>query len=253
MKKRLLKGLVLIMCVGLLAGCGKNYQAEKSTVFVLKDGKVVSTDVEDFDTGLYSEDALKTFVDDAVADYTAEHGKNVVEVDKVKVKDNVATLTLKYASAEDYQNFTGVEMFCGTVAEALAKGYSFDGEFAKVSNGVASVCENTNFLKEEGLKVVAIKANTIVEVPGEILYVSAKNTTFVDEKTIAIQIGDDMFLQEEETETSGTEVVGTETVGEEVILEDEFFNDTEQAMEFEFPEEVETSEKSDVCTYIFYK
>ena len=39
----------------------------------------------------------------------------------------------------------------------------------------------------------------------------------------------------------------------EVILEDEFFNDTEQAMEFEFPEEAETSEKSDVCTYIFYK
>ena len=62
-----------------------------------------------------------------------------------------------------------------------------------------------------------------------------------------------MFLQEEETETFGTEVVGTEAVGEEVILEDEFFNDTEQAMEFEFPEEVETSEKSDVCTYIFYK
>ena len=38
--------LVLLLSVGMFTGCGTSYKADESTVFVLKDGKIVSTDVE---------------------------------------------------------------------------------------------------------------------------------------------------------------------------------------------------------------
>ncbi len=47
MKKFAAIAMMLIMCVGLLAGCGSSYAADESTVFVLKNGQIVSTDVED--------------------------------------------------------------------------------------------------------------------------------------------------------------------------------------------------------------
>ena len=53
MKKILSLALTMIICVGVLFGCGANYDAEKSTVYVQKKGKIVSTDVEEFDSAVY--------------------------------------------------------------------------------------------------------------------------------------------------------------------------------------------------------
>ena len=36
--------LVFLLSVGMFTGCGTSYKADESTVFVLKDGKIVSTD-----------------------------------------------------------------------------------------------------------------------------------------------------------------------------------------------------------------
>ena len=46
--------LVFLLSVGMFTGCGTSYKADESTVFVLKDGKIVSTDVENFDEKTYS-------------------------------------------------------------------------------------------------------------------------------------------------------------------------------------------------------
>ena len=50
MNKKLSMLLPVIATCGLLAGCGTDYYTKDSTVFVAKNGSVVSTDVEDFDT-----------------------------------------------------------------------------------------------------------------------------------------------------------------------------------------------------------
>ena len=70
MKKFAAIAMMLIMCVGLLAGCGSYYAADESTVFVLKNGQIVSTDVEDFNEDTYDVDGLKTYVKDAVDSLT---------------------------------------------------------------------------------------------------------------------------------------------------------------------------------------
>ena len=68
-------GLVLALCLGLMSGCGKNYEAKQNTVFILDDGKIVSTSVEKFDKDTYSEDEFKDYVKDQIEDYTDKNGK----------------------------------------------------------------------------------------------------------------------------------------------------------------------------------
>lgn len=63
MNKKLSMLLPVIATCGLLAGCGTDYYTKDSTVFVAKNGSVVSTDVEDFDTAAYKQDDLQSYVD----------------------------------------------------------------------------------------------------------------------------------------------------------------------------------------------
>ena len=39
-------GLTIMICAGMLAGCGSSLEADTNTVYVSKHGKVVSMDVE---------------------------------------------------------------------------------------------------------------------------------------------------------------------------------------------------------------
>ena len=61
--------LVFLLSVGMFTGCGTSYKADESTVFVLKDGKIVSTDVENFDEKTYDKDGLKEYVKNEIDTY----------------------------------------------------------------------------------------------------------------------------------------------------------------------------------------
>ena len=74
----------VLLCVGLLSGCGTSLEGEESVVYVGKKGVIESLDVESLDQSYYDETELKSYVDAEVKDYTAEHGKNAVEVESLK-------------------------------------------------------------------------------------------------------------------------------------------------------------------------
>jgi hypothetical protein len=271
MKKWKVTALItlLLLCIGMLGGCGESFAADTGTVFIRKDGSVVSTDVETFDTDQYDKDGLQTYIDDAISAYNEENGEENVKCKSLNVKDGVATLTITYATADDYQKFNGIELFTGSVAEALAAGYSFDDSFANVQGGEISACDDVSeFLDDSSYKVVIIRGNTNVQVKGSIAYVTTTNTTYVSNNTIAIAEGTSLFetesvggSTESVTETVGTEVeTETETQAEEPagsVSEDDLLaastEDTEVV--FDFPEEESTTdtEVSQVYTYIIYK
>lgn len=269
MKKFMVWALVAVMCLGMFAGCGTSYAADESTVFVQKDGSIVSTDVEDFDEGKYDTDGLKDYVNQAIDTYNDANGKGLVKLKDLTVKDNKAVLTLSYASASDYQKFNEIELFAGSVAEALAAGYSFDADFASVSDGKIQTCDTSAFLNDPDYKVVIIKGNTNVQVKGTIAFASVQNTIYVDSKTISIRDGASLLnsgknsAQSTENETqSGTEVVSTETEQSTetsgAVTDDDLLNmteeDTEPVFNFDRDETKDTgSEFSSVYTYIIYK
>ena len=254
--------LVFLLSVGMFTGCGTSYKADESTVFVLKDGKIVSTDVENFDEKTYDKDGLKEYVKNEIDTYNEKNGKGSVSLKKLDTGEKKATLTIAYRTAEDYQKFNDMELYTGSVAEALAAGYSFDGSFASVKNGKIKACESSAFLDDSSYKVVVIRGNTNVKVKGTICYVSTTNTSYVDAQTIAIK-KERPFLQrknnrgtESATEAAGTQI--EETTG--AVSDDDLIDVTEQESEvkFQFDEEDTstddaTGEFSQVYTYIIYK
>ena len=267
MKKFAGVAFAILLFAMIAGGCGQSYEAEASTLFVLKDGKIISTDVEAFDENTYDKEGLTSYVEEAVEAYNSENGKDSVKVKRLDVKEGTATLILEYASAADYAGFNGIELYTGSVAEALAAGYSFDVEFAKLTDGNASVCKVDDIVGNGDYKVVIIKGNTNVHVNGTIAYASTMNTTYVDDSTIAIQEGTNLLGQavSEQATEYAEEVIGDtqSTEGEEsldaAVSDNELLLDTEESdvVQFEFDEEpvdnTQMSEFSQVYTYIIYQ
>ena len=155
------------------------------------------------------------------------------------------------------------------MAEALAAGYTFEGEFAAVKDGMATLCDADAYLDDAEYKVVVIRGNLNVHVPGDVVCVSVENTKYVDAKTISIREGISILTGEETTESTEAvqETAGTESVTEtgteipESVSDDDLLNmstETSADVSFKFDDEDgkntdSAGETSQVYTYIIYK
>ena len=252
-------GLTIMICAGMLAGCGSSLEADTNTVYVSKHGKVVSMDVEQLDQSYYDETELKEFVDSAVDEYNTENGKNSVKVDDLTVEDGTAKLRMDYETVDDYTAFNGVELYEGKIVQALAAGYDFDADFAGVDkDGSVTGVTRGDILAQEDLKVVIIKANTDVKIDGKILYVSCDNVTVTGKDSVSIKEGtgiEKTWITEAE-EVPSTEAVleteSTEDAGD--VIEGEVIIGTEEASGNDVVTNLSGgSSGTDVYTYIIYK
>ena len=243
--------LIIALAVFFFGSCGTNYaETDTNTVYVLKNGKIISTDVEAFDEKSYDKEALKAYIKENIDTYNAENGKDSLKQKSFEVEEGEAVLVLEYASVDAYEGVNGVELFVGTVKEAQDAGYAFDVNFAKLSEGKALVAKADDFVKADGYKVVIIKSNTKVVVPGKICYVSTQNIAKVGEDYVLIKDGSQLLAEEfvENTEF-GTEAEGSDGV----INEDELVSGDGNII-FDFGDEEESgSQYSEVLTYIIYK
>ena len=150
MRKACMAGISVLIGISMLAG-GKSLDADTDTVYVQKNGTVLSVDVETLDKDYYDETELKDYVTDAVSTYTGEHGKSAVKLENLSVKDGTATLKMKYKTPEDYTGFNGIELYEGKVVKALAAdsvsirdGYSLNsGSTADESDSDENIADGT--------------------------------------------------------------------------------------------------------------
>lgn len=270
MKRVIALAITAVLCAGMLSACTKtSYDAETNTVYIEKKGKIVSKDVELFDEGEYQADDLKEYVENAVKEYTEANGKDTVKFDSLSVKDNMAALILKYASASDYTAFTGTDLFAGTVAEALSAGYTFEDDFVDRDG---NLCSTATVLDDSSLKVAIVKGNLNLKVKGEIVYHTIKNVILVDKNTVSIdpayELGDvegteTLEIREQAEQATegimedqdGSEESGGDTgsVGDDELLA---VGESTETM-FKFDETIRlqdlTGSVSDVYTYVVYK
>ncbi|MBR4026955.1 MAG: hypothetical protein IKJ01_05285, partial [Lachnospiraceae bacterium] len=195
----------LVTCAVTFTSCGTSYDADINTLFLLKDGKVVTTDVEVFEKDEYSEEELNTYVQQNIDTYNAEHGENSVTKKTLSVNENVAMLTLEYADTNTYEDFYGSELFHGTIADAKEQGYDFDVEFVAVTDKNINYCTLEDLELEEDLKVVIVKANTKVQVDGSICYLSTEGVSEYNENWVQIKAGS--VLERTEDLNDDTEVL----------------------------------------------
>lgn len=251
MKKLACTVISMLLCAGLLSGCGTSLEADHSVVYVDKKGAVVSLDVEEMDQEYYDETELETFVDEAVKEYTDANGSGSVKVNSLAVDNGIAKLQMQYKTAGDYTKFNGIELYQGKIVEALAAGYVFDGDFARVEDGVVTgTATKQEIYAEEDLKVVIIKANTDVKIEGTICYVSCDNVSLTGSDSVSIREGyyldngsnegADNVTADESQSVSATEDAVT---GEEAA---EAFKEQEEAVE-------DGAFETEVYTFIVYK
>ena len=156
-------------------------------VYVDKKGHIHTLDVVPYEL---DEEGLREDIDRTVEAYTQEHGRDSVKVDSLTVENGEARLVTSYGSAEDYTNLIGPELFCGEVLAALEHGYVFDGDFVCVEDGrIVGTATKQEIYAEEKLKVVIIKANTDVQVEGDICYVSCENVRLEGANRVSIREG----------------------------------------------------------------
>ena len=237
--------LGLCLCMGLLAGCGTTVEGESSVVYVEKNGTVISLDVEELAQDYYDAEELESFVNDAVSEYTEEHGRSSVKVQELTVEEGTARLQMQYKTADDYSAFNGIELYQGKVIDSLAAGYVFDGEFARVEDGkVIGAATKHEIYAEDDLKVVIIRANTDVQVDGEICFVSCENVELTGNSSVSIREG-------YYTDT-GSKAPAVNMTPDEAVDATEQMMNTEMV---EIPVEVQDdgSFETEVYTFIVYK
>ena len=188
MRKRM---VALSCCIGmcmLMAACGTKLDVQENTIALQRNGKILEAAVETFDQSYYKEDELNSYIQNAVDDYTAEHGKKSVSVTESKVEEKKAYLTLQYENAETFQDFSGIECFSGSIVEAQAAGYDFDLDFYPVTDGKADkkTVRGSSLLEDDDLKVLIVKENSDLIVPGKIAYVSTEGTEVTSEKQVNV-------------------------------------------------------------------
>ena len=241
--------LIVILGIFIFGSCGTDYaEADTNTVFVLKDGKIVSTDVESFDQKKYNETEFESYVTGIVDTYNKKNGEDSLVKKEFIVEEGVATLVLEYSNGDVYEDINGVEFFTGTIKEAQKAGYAFDVNFAQMKDGKAVAADAKDFVKGEDYKVVIIKSNTKVVVPGEICFVSTQNVSKVGEDFVLIKDGSALLTEEvfDNTEET-TEIEGA--VGEDEVEG----GDGEIIFDFGDEPDEESSQYSEVLTYIIYK
>ena len=188
MKKRM---AALGCCIGmsmLLGACGAKLDVQENTIAVQRNGKILEAAVESFDQSYYDQEELNTYVQNAVDDYTAEHGKKSVSVTDSKVEEKKAYLTLQYENAETFSDFSGIECFSGSIVEAQSAGYDFNLDFYPVTDGKADTktVKGSTLLDDDDLKVLIVKENSDLIVPGKIAYVSSEGTKVTSEKQVNV-------------------------------------------------------------------
>lgn len=213
MKKLVCMTLGLCMCIGLFAGCGTDVEGDSSVVYVGKKGEVISLDVEQFEEDYYDVEELEAFVKEQVSAYTEENGRGTVKVEELTVADGSGRLRMRYKTPEDYSAFNGIELYQGTVLGALTAGYVFDDEYAKVENGkVTGIATKQEIYQQQDLNVVIIRANTDVQVDGEICYVSNQNVMLTGTDRVSIRQSYSFDSVEAENAAASTEQEESDSV-----------------------------------------
>lgn len=190
--------LITVLAMLFLTACGGKLEVDESTVYIQKKGKVIGASVEDFDKDYYNAEELEEYVNRRVDDYNEGHDDKSVEVDTFSVEEGVAKLHIRYAGYEDYAAFNEVEMFSGTVPQAMAAGYTFDEEFLEVAEGrLGEAADKSDVTASDDYKVVILSEKVNVKVDGTVLFVSSKYTSILDKDTVSISLPEDAVDGEE--------------------------------------------------------
>ncbi|MCH5343188.1 MAG: hypothetical protein J1E64_04040 [Acetatifactor sp.] len=175
-------GMCLFLCMVFLSGCGQANGPDKieSTTLVLNGkGSVTAYLVGNFAREYYSLQELENMVTGEASGYndnvSVAGQDDVVKVETVELLESdssKAMITFRYDSVDTYCDYNDVELFYGTVNEAIAAGYALkDEDIFSVKDG--SQAQN-GYLRQQASKqhVLITQEHIIFYCPYSVTYIS---------------------------------------------------------------------------------
>lgn len=164
----------------MLSGCemlgeSKWTPQEPSAISIDKKGVITEYVKDTLDQSYYDVTELQSMITSQVDDYNGTHGEDTITVEKFETTENgEVSLEMKYASAEDYEEFNNTEFYYGSMINAQLEGYLFDATYKRVKDGVveSSSVSGSEVIKEMAQQVLIVRAPLEVHVPGNVLYTS---------------------------------------------------------------------------------
>lgn len=175
----------VVLCGLMLSGCEmleEKFSSEQAptetTLKVEKDGTVTETVIDKLDQSYYNSGDLEAMINSSVSEYNQLHGADSVKVEEILWEGNQISLKMVYQSAADYGEYNNVKFYNGSMLGAEMEGYLFYNQFKKVEEGQAAgaAISNEEPLKHKEQQVLVTNSDHVVEVPGEVLYVSANGS-----------------------------------------------------------------------------
>ena len=174
----------------LLSGCG-SYDADENTLFIKRNGEIYETNVQSYEGDQYNAEELQAFIDEEIGAY---NGEGSVTVEKFEMDGPDAMLTTKYSDGKAYADFNKRTFFNGKVVLAQADGFDFDVPFftpgekaaSDTETGTGASVPRNDVIENPNLSVVVLSENTVVSVPGKILYYS-EHVTPRDKHTAEVE------------------------------------------------------------------
>ena len=132
------------------------------------------------DQDYYNEEEWKTFLEENVASYNAEHGEGAVALQSCSLKDGTASMIFDYATGSDLAQFTALYEDTANsvnsidiipVAQALEEAGTAGTIFIKTADG--KTASTDEIAKKTDYHVVAVDGGPVkIQTEGKIMYTS---------------------------------------------------------------------------------
>lgn len=148
-------------------------------------GAITETIVEDFDSSIYNADELEAMVSDEIVQYATISGdEKLIKLKNIETEDQVAKVSIEYASPEDYRAFNNTDIYFGKVSDLIAKCILFDKNLVAAVEGQ----ENISADKISTLgkyKAIVVSQPCIVKAPKNVVYYS-EGTSLVNKRCVSV-------------------------------------------------------------------
>lgn len=175
---------ILCLAMLLLGGCSQNKVPDTLSVpaiSVTNKGKVTAYLIEDFDKEYYNLAELQALVTEELAEFNSSHktaeGQDTVKmVSLTEATDGSKTvqLVLEFENIASYTEYTGMELFYGTVTQAYEAGCNLDTELTAVKDG--STIDKMGIYEQGTKKILIAQEKVRIYGPGKALYISTGAT-----------------------------------------------------------------------------
>lgn len=175
----------MIACVLSLCGCStldriigaddwKDWTPETTSIQVHADGSLTETIFDTLDQSWYEGNELQDMIARSMNEYNASHEAGAVNVTAYSDAGGKVQVVIDYRTGEDFAEYNNTVFCCGSMLDAQMQGFLFDTPFYAVdgTNQAGGAIDASEPLSHKEFNVVVSDGTHVVQVPGEIRYVS---------------------------------------------------------------------------------